>query len=61
MRCELLLPCPCCGSRAENQWHENNFGEDKVHIFCNNWKCLLGTKDYDEEIYAIEAWNRRIK
>jgi hypothetical protein len=51
-----LLPCPCCGEKAEIYGHQY-FESYMIH--CINWCVLSLTKDTLEE--AINIWNKRYK
>ena len=57
-----LLTCPFCGGKAELSWSENNYGEDRPGIHCQNWRCLAGIKQerLDTEEKVISAWNTRV-
>lgn len=51
-----MRPCPFCGGEA---YASSVSGEtfDDYHVCC--WECGAMVHDYDCEIDAAEAWNRR--
>lgn len=59
---ERLKSCPMCGGVATIFTNifpaQNEAVISSYEVFCT--RCQLTTRRYNEEKYAIEAWNRRL-
>ena len=49
-----LLPCPCCGGKADN-WE--SFNDECAYIDCEECGLLISRPTMEE---AISAWNCRV-
>ena len=54
-----LKPCPFCGGKAEINNLIKFDNNDRFWVECK--ECGIGTKIYDSEQEATEAWNRRVE
>ena len=52
-----LLPCPCCGDKAELK---QSWGRAFTFFVVMCTKCGLQTKELPDEDMAAERWNKRI-
>lgn len=61
---DKLLPCPCCGSKAEMQWGRPDLSVWIAYVKCTNCgmstRNCYGKNDKEAAKGAVEAWNARV-
>ena len=53
-----LEPCPCCGSRANQQRSCYLSGQNFFLVRCI--KCGLQTREFKNVVSAVKNWNKRV-